>query len=152
MAQTPEYGLLYKPIASPSSSPLQLSAVCDASFDCTDKGKSWYSQANFLNGCCWSWRLSISKTTPCSPPMAETISCYHCLNTLLWGSYLLQHINNPSSTLIPTKQFTNHVENYARTTHIQSISPLSTKVLQNNGLSNRRIHTTSIHTFTNPTC
>ena len=103
VARTPEYGLLYKPITSPSSSPLQLSAVCNASFDCTDKGKSWYGQANFLNGCCWSWRSSVSKTTPCSPPMAETISCYHCLNTLLWGSYLLQHVNNPSSTLIPLR-------------------------------------------------
>ena len=101
IAGTTNYRLHYKPMPLNNNKTLQLHTMSNATFNCTDFGRSWYGYISFLNNSPWSWKSCISLSVPCSPPMAETIACFQALNTTLWGIQLLKHIQQPTSLPIP---------------------------------------------------
>ena len=88
---TRNYGLLYRK----NQQPPVLHAMSEASHKSADNAKSWVAHAVLLNNMCWTWRSTITKCVPTSPPHAEMIAAHNCLQDVRWASHLLDHLQVP---------------------------------------------------------
>jgi hypothetical protein len=97
---TKNMGLLY----TRKSDDIILTAHTDASYNSDpDQGLSTLVHCLDVNGCCWMWNSTMSKTIPQNAQHAEILAGSRCLMNLKWASYLLDHMGIKYEKPIPMK-------------------------------------------------